>query len=148
MAASETMTRERARQAGDVLDLMYRAVQAVEARLTLPNRLTSRQFIVMRAISVYGDPPNQAVLVARTGMDRSTLASVLRLLDDRKLVRRVRDKQDRRNLRVTLTDAGKLHMVEAARIIGKAEEHLLDTVTPRHSAAFLLALTAIVRGPL
>lgn len=134
MAASETMTRERARQAGDVLDLMYRAVQAVEARLTLPNRLTSRQFIVMRAISVYGDPPNQATLTERTGMDRSTLASVLRLLDDRKLVRRVRDKEDRRNLRVTLTESGRQRLDEARTAIADVEQWITATLGSRHRA--------------
>lgn len=119
---------------GNVIDVLHRALQAAESRVRLPYNLTSRQFIVMRAIAVYGDPPNQATLTERTGMDRSTLASVLRLLDDRKLVRRVRDKEDRRNLRVTLTESGRQRLDEARTAIADVEQWITATLGSRHRA--------------
>lgn len=67
--------------------------------------ITPRQAVVLYAISLSIDP-SQTSLVDRTGVDRSTLADLVRRLVERGLVSRRRVKEDRRRYAVTLTVQG------------------------------------------
>ena len=88
---------ERAAQAGDVL-------WAAKAKLSKID-ITSRQFVVMHAVSVV-PASSQARLAEVTGVDRSTLADMVHLLQVRGLLQRRRSIYDARAYTVTLTEQG------------------------------------------
>src|SRR5215213_4670855 len=67
--------------------------------------LTPPQFAVLSVLSCNPDI-DQVELAQRLGMDRSTIADLAGRLEDRKLIRRKRDKNDGRRKVLRLTAAG------------------------------------------
>ena len=65
------------------------------------------------------DEPSQTTLVERTGIDRSTMADIVRRLTARGLVQRRRTRRDARRYAVRLTDKGEnaLRLAEPARLL-------------------------------
>lgn len=79
--------------------------RALQQRLALYN-MTSPQMIFMREIWLE-EGLSQRELSARVGTAESTTVSALRVLERRKLIRRVAKSKDRRAVRVYLTPAGR-----------------------------------------
>lgn len=73
---------------------------------------TPTQAIVLAAIDDLPGP-TQSDLVEATGVDRSTLADVVRRMQRQGLLQRRRNKEDRRSYKVTITSEGR-------RVLGKA----------------------------
>ncbi|HRN83779.1 MAG TPA: helix-turn-helix domain-containing protein, partial [Hyphomicrobium sp.] len=90
------------------LHLLHRAGQCADELFALrvgEAGLTPRQFAVMTAIA-NSEEPSQTTLVERTGIDRSTMADIVRRLTARGLVQRRRTRRDARRYAVRLTDKG------------------------------------------
>lgn len=86
--------------------------------------VTPAQLFVLAAIA--GAPnESQTAIVAATGIDRSTLADVVRRLTKAKLVYRVRDKKDKRAYRLTLTAAGNKALAAGREAAKSAEAALV-----------------------
>lgn len=126
---------------GDLIVGLTRAVQAAGAYWQHPT-MTPRQFALLRALADLAaegkenDRINQMRITAATGMDRSTLADVLRRLEARKLIRRKRDKDDRRSLIVTLTPEGRAQLADAEKTAAEVERWMLSCIHIRHHAGF------------
>ncbi len=98
--------------------------------------VTATQAMILIAIN---DNPgvSQAKLVDATGIDRSTLADVVRRLGKRGIVARKRTKEDARAYAVHVTAEGKKLLTEARAAATKAEKVLrarypgLDKVSPQ-----------------
>lgn len=87
---------------------LHRAPQVFEAELAEQLAgldLTPRQAVMLMAVGEAGNA-NQTALVAKTGIDRSTLADVLRRLEKLGLIRRPRSRVDTRARLVSLTEKG------------------------------------------
>src|SRR5688572_10183605 len=116
------------------LHLLHRAGQCADELFALrvgETGLTPRQYAVMTAIA-NSEEPSQTTLVERTGIDRSTMADIVRRLTARGLVRRRRTRRDARRYAVRLTDKGEgaLRMAEpAART---TDEKILAVLAPTH----------------
>jgi DNA-binding MarR family transcriptional regulator len=86
--------------------LLHRASQAVEevfaASVNVEN-LTPRQLAVLVTIS-QAEGLSQTGIVDRTGIDRSTLADIVRRLQKKGLLQRRRTKEDARAYAVKLTE--------------------------------------------
>jgi DNA-binding MarR family transcriptional regulator len=67
--------------------------------------LTPRQFQLLAAVA-RTPGLSQTAIVEQTGIDRSTTALLADKLEQRGLIERTRDRQDRRAVQVTLTRAG------------------------------------------
>ena len=106
---------------------------------------TLPQLCVLRALRDDG-PRNQTELVAKCGIDRSTMAAMLANMKDKGMVSRVRDVDDQRALIVEITPAAKgmLRAHEAA--LHHAETEVLKLVDRADRPAFLRALEAIGKG--
>jgi DNA-binding MarR family transcriptional regulator len=90
-----------------VLHLLHRAGQCADELFAANMRdseLTPRQYVVLRAVADSEDP-SQTTLVEKTGIDRSTLADIVRRLVERGLLQRRRTRRDARMYAVRLTDA-------------------------------------------
>jgi DNA-binding MarR family transcriptional regulator len=93
-----------------------------------------------------GEGASQTDIVRATGIDRSTLAELVKRLITAGYVRRRRSKTDARAYIVRLTDAGR-EVLDASR--GAAtltDERLFAPVAARHRALFLELLTRVAKG--
>lgn len=105
--------------------------------------LTPRQYVVLRAVAE-SDDPSQTTLVEKTGIDRSTLADIVRRLVERGLLQRRRTRRDARMYAVRLTEAGEAVLKSAGPAADTTDERLLSVVPQRDREAFVAALSHIV----
>ena len=105
--------------------------------------MTPRQYAVMKAVEASTEP-SQTTLVDKTGIDRSTVADIVRRLVERGLVQRRRTRRDARMYALKLTAKGQsaLRMAEpAARV---TDDKLLAALSSSERKAFLDVLARIV----
>lgn len=118
--------------------LLHRAGQHAEdlfARATGQLGITARQFVVLAAIDGL-DKPSQTTLCETSGIDRSTLADIVRRLEMRGLIHRERTKADARMYAVRVTDQGQALLARAAPIAIEVERNLLSQYTPAEQEIF------------
>ena len=82
-----------------------------------PLGLTYPQYLVMRTMWME-DGQTVKVIGERLGLDSGTLSPLLKRLEQAELVRRVRDRDDERQVRIMLTDKGRGLEAEAAGVMG------------------------------
>ena len=105
--------------------------------------LTPRQFAVLVSISE-NEGLSQTNLVKRTGIDRSTLADIVRRMLKKGLVQRRRTKEDARAYSVRLTEAGRRVLDSAVPIASRVDKRILSVLSDRDRDRFLVHLSAIV----
>ncbi|MBA4172305.1 MAG: hypothetical protein C0511_06535 [Hyphomicrobium sp.] len=122
--------------------LLHRASQGadwlVDRRLAEFN-LTNRQFSVLEDID-RNVGQSQIKLVARTGIDRSTLVNILDRLQGRGLVTRRRSGHDRRAVVLKLTEHGKDVLAKARPIVSTVNRDLIARLPEEHRDALLAFL--------
>ncbi len=134
------------------LHLLHRAGQCADELFALNaanTDLTPRQFEVLRSVSLL-EEPSQTALVERTGIDRSTLADIVRRLVERGLLQRRRTRKDARMYAVRLTDAGAKALEQIMPAVDSTNRRLLSTLPAEDRQAFVAALSRIVNaiGPI
>lgn len=128
------------------LHLLHRAGQCADEMFAIQvgqSDLTPRQYVVLKAVAA-SDEPSQTALVEKTGIDRSTLADIVRRLVTKGLLQRKRTRRDARMYAVRLTDKGTaaLKMADpAARI---TDERLLAALPAPQRDVFLDALNRVI----
>lgn len=106
--------------------------------------LTPGQLAIL--ILVHENPGlSQRVLAERIGVDKSTLTVTLDRLAERKLLRRVRSKQDRRANVLELTAAGTRHMRRMIAFVRRHERRTFDNLSAAEQRE-LVRLLGKVRG--
>ncbi|MBL8564439.1 MAG: MarR family transcriptional regulator [Hyphomicrobiaceae bacterium] len=139
-------TNNRPQVPSSALHLLHRAGQIADELFTLKtggSDLTPRQFEVLRAISM-SEEPSQTVLVEMTGIDRSTLADIVRRLVDRGLVSRKRTRHDARMYALRLSEKGEAAIHAATPAVEQTDEALLSPLAQREREAFLKGLERVV----
>lgn len=129
-----------------LLALLHRANQLATERFaeTLGDSdLTARQVQVLAAIDA-NEGLSQTEIVAATGIDRSTLADIVRRLAQRKLIERKRSKDDARAYMVKLTEAGRKALADGKPALGSVENGLLATLSAKQRAELLAMLGNVV----
>lgn len=134
------------------LHLLHRAGQCADELFALnasDTDLTPRQFEVLRSVSLL-EEPSQTALVERTGIDRSTLADIVRRLVERGLLQRRRTRKDARMYAVRLTDSGAKALEQIMPAVDTTNRRLLSTLPTEDRQAFVAALARIVEviGPI
>jgi DNA-binding MarR family transcriptional regulator len=105
---------------------------------------TPRQFAVL--LSVYqNDGLNQTDLVRLSGIDRSTLAEILRRLVGRGLIRRERTTNDLRTNALHITPAGQAMLRAAFPAMVRAQERIFSPIAPGRRGE-LVALLELLAG--
>jgi len=104
--------------------------------------LTKQQFTVLAALE-NNEGVSQTALVEMTGIDRSTLAEMVRRMLERGLVSRERTEKDARANAVAITANGRKALRVARSAADRAERLLLDPVPASKRTDFIKMLSAI-----
>ncbi len=112
------------------------------ARETGQRDLTKQQFTVLAALE-HNDGVSQTALVEMTGIDRSTLAEMVRRMLERQLLSRERTEEDARANAVAITQAGRKALKSARAASDRAERRLLDALPAAERARFVKSLYTI-----
>ena len=104
--------------------------------------MTLGQYYFMRALWIE-EGLSQRELSRRVGTTEPTTASVLRLLEKNGLVRRVRNRKDRRTINIFLTPKGRNLKNELLRIAIQINEIATDGFSPRDLANIKRLMTAM-----
>lgn len=105
--------------------------------------LTPRQFAVLVTVSQH-EGLSQTHLVDRTGIDRSTLADIVRRMLKKGLLQRRRTKEDARAYAVKLTDDGWKMLRSADPLSRKVDDRILSSLPNAQRDRFMQDLNAIV----
>ena len=128
------------------IHLLHRAYQSAgdvfQAEVKIDG-LTPRQLAVLLAVAE-NEGLSQTGVVDRTGVDRSTIAELVRRMQRKGLLQRRRTKEDARAYALKLTDEGK-RVLRAAEPLSKAvDSRVLNALPSGHRDQFIEALRAIV----
>ncbi len=129
-----------------IIHLLHTAGQAADAAFAEAvgeRGITPRQCAVLLAIRDAKAPPSQTALVQTTGIDRSTMADIVRRLVTRKLVSRRRTRNDARAYAVELTEAGENVAQLAEQAAAATNRALVRRMPSAVRASFTDALRAI-----
>ena len=130
------------------LHLLHRAGQCAEVLFTnetSKSDLTPRQYAVLVCVGQNPDV-SQTGLVEQTGVDRSTLADVVRRLVKKGLLQRKRTKRDARMYAVRLTAKGQNTLNSVKPQATKVDHRILSVLRSDQRANFIDALGDIVRA--
>ncbi len=112
------------------------------ARETGARDLTKQQFTVLCALE-HHEGTSQTALVEMTGIDRSTLAEMVRRMLEKGLISRERTEEDQRANAVAITPAGRKALRAARTAADRAERALLEALPAAERTRFLKSLAAI-----
>ena len=118
-----------------------RASEVFQAESTVGD-LTPRQYAVLVAVS-QAEGLSQTGLVKETGIDRSTLADIVRRMIKKGLLQRRRTREDARAYAVKLTDQGRSVLTQAAPIVRRVDDRILAALPATKRDRFLEDLDAI-----
>lgn len=135
-------------EAASALHLLHRAGQAADELFAVSigdSDLTPRQYAVLKAVDA-NEEPSQTTLVEKTGIDRSTLADIVRRLVEKGLLHRKRTRKDARMYAVRLTDKGQAALKRAEPVARATDDRLLSAVPAGDRERFLKALETIIKS--
>jgi MarR family transcriptional regulator, temperature-dependent positive regulator of motility len=107
--------------------------------------LTPRQYAVLVAVS-QNEGLSQTQLVEKTGVDRSTLADIVRRMLKKGLLQRRRTKDDARAYAVKLTDDGRRTLEAVDPLARKVDDKILAALPGQQRERFLQDLALIVEA--
>jgi DNA-binding MarR family transcriptional regulator len=107
--------------------------------------LTPRQFAILLTVSE-NEGLSQTHLVEKTGIDRSTLADIVRRLLKKGLLQRRRTKDDARAYAVRLTDEGAKLLANAQPLAQRVDDRILAALPGQQRERFVQDLHTIVRA--
>jgi DNA-binding MarR family transcriptional regulator len=105
--------------------------------------LTPRQLAVLITVA-QNEGLSQTGLVERTGIDRSTLADIVRRLLKKGLLQRRRTKEDARAYSVKLTEEGRRLLRTTEPLARRVDERILGALPGKQREQFLHDLQLIV----
>jgi len=130
------------------LHLLHRAGQCAAEMFQIElgsDDLTPRQYAVLLTVS-QNEGLSQTQLVDLTGIDRSTLADVVRRMLKKGLLQRRRTREDARAYSVKLTDEGTRVLKSHDPLARRVDERILASLPGTQRDRFLQDLNAIVEA--
>ncbi|MBB3192346.1 MarR family winged helix-turn-helix transcriptional regulator [Halomonas cerina] len=127
---------------GNLLRRCHQISVAIFLRKCEAYNLTQLQYILLCALEEKG-PIDQITLGGHTALDRNTVAVVVRKLEERGLVTRRRNPEDRRSMLVTLTQAGERLRHDAEPQVAEVQEEILAPLSEDERETLCRLLTRI-----
>jgi DNA-binding MarR family transcriptional regulator len=131
-----------------VLHLLHRAGQVADelfAAEMAGSELTPRQYAVLAALASH-EAASQTDIVRETGIDRSTLADIVKRLVQKGVLSRRRAKNDARAYAVRLTPAGNAILKQAEPAAQRVSDRLLRYLAGARRTELVDSLSSIVRA--
>jgi DNA-binding MarR family transcriptional regulator len=128
--------------------LIARVARLVRSRLDAalgPSELRQRQLVALSYLRDHG-PARQQALAQSLCMDASSLVCLLNDLEDRDLIARRRDREDRRRGILELTDHGRVALEESDAVLAEIDAEILadlDTSERADLRALLSRLSGV-----
>jgi DNA-binding MarR family transcriptional regulator len=91
-------------------------------------------------------PMSQQVLAEQLHLEKSTVSRLIKHLEQRGWVKRVRDLHDTRMFRLHLSDAGHKQASRLAKSLAERHQRLLAALKPDEQEALAYRLSALVRA--
>jgi len=107
--------------------------------------LTPRQYAVLVTVAEH-EGLSQTHLVDKTGIDRSTLADIIRRMLRKGLLQRRRTKEDARAYSVKLTEEGRRVLRAAEPLAQRVDERVLSALPDPKRTQFLQDLSLIIEA--
>ncbi len=107
--------------------------------------LTPRQYAILLTVA-QNEGLSQTHLVEKTGIDRSTLADIVRRLLKKGLLQRRRTKDDARAYAVKLTEEGFRILKSAEPMAKKVDDRILAALPNQQRERFVQDLNTIVKA--
>jgi MarR family transcriptional regulator, temperature-dependent positive regulator of motility len=107
--------------------------------------LTPRQYAILLTVS-QNEGLSQTDLVERTGVDRSTLADIVRRMLKNGLLQRRRPNDDARAYAVKLTEEGWRLLRASEPMVKRVDDKILSTLSGKQRDQFLTDLQTIVEA--
>lgn len=130
------------------IHLLHRAGQCAgdvfQSEMSLGD-LTPRQYAILLTVA-QNEGLSQTHLVEKTGIDRSTLADIVRRLLKKGLLQRRRTKDDARAYAVKLTEEGMRVLKSAEPMARKVDDRILAALPGQQRERFVQDLNTIVRA--
>ena len=127
--------------------LIARVARLVRSRLDTalgPSELRQRQLVALSYLRDHG-PARQQALAQSLCMDASSLVCLLNNLEDRDLIARRRDREDRRRGILELTDHGREALAESDAVLAEIDAEILTDLDETERAE-LRSLLGRLRG--
>ncbi|WP_286902383.1 MarR family winged helix-turn-helix transcriptional regulator [Vreelandella sedimenti] len=109
---------------GNLLRRCHQISAAIFLRKCEASNLTQLQYIIFCALEEMG-PVDQITLGGYTALDRNTIAVVVRKLEERGLVNRRRNPEDRRSMFVSLTEQGEQLRNDSESAVAEVQKEIL-----------------------
>ena len=106
------------------------------------SELTKQQFTLLAALE-HNDGASQTALVDITGIDRSTLAEMVRRMLERGLLGRERTEEDQRANSVVISPNGRKALRTARSASERAEKAMLESLPPAERQRFVKLLATV-----
>jgi DNA-binding MarR family transcriptional regulator len=120
---------------------LHRAQQHLADSYDL-GELTARQFTILEHVAAQGGE-SQTAIVNATGIDRSTIATMIAQMTKRGLIARKRSRTDARAYVVAITDTGRAALKTARPKIAKADREAMSQLNENQRLTLIAALDAI-----
>jgi len=129
------------------IHLLHRASQCASDvfQAEIDGELTPRQYAILLTVA-QNEGLSQTDLVERTGIDRSTLADVIRRMIKKGLLQRRRTREDARAYAVKLTEEGWRVRRQTVPLARRADEKVLSVLSVVDRERFLKGLREIIRS--
>lgn len=125
--------------------LIHRVAQISDELFRTENTkrdITHRQFLVLQTIERQ-QGISQTDITMQTGIDRSTMADIVRRLADKGLIHRTHTKNDRRKYEVRLTQDGRQVVEGLIPSAQRVDERILEALPLEQRDSFLEGLRAV-----
>jgi DNA-binding MarR family transcriptional regulator len=132
---------------GSASHLLHRAEQCagdIFTRIAPAGLLTPRQFAILAAIEA-DEGISQTGLVQKTGIDRSTLADIVRRMLEKDLVERERTAEDARAYAVRLTRKGSNMLKKIRPFAEEVDRRIVAAIPDEHRVLVLGVLALMVK---
>jgi DNA-binding MarR family transcriptional regulator len=131
----------------NLIDLIHKAEQASAVAWVQAggsNRMSPRKLEILKVVAKHPGGINQTSITEKTGIDRSTLADIVRRMADDGYLKRDRDKNDNRSIIVRLGFKGKEALASMEKVSAVANGVLLRSIPPSLLEDLENALTRMV----
>jgi len=130
---------------GNLLRRCHQISVAIFLRKCEALKLTQLQYIILSALEEMGTS-DQITLGGHTALDRNTVAVVVRKLEERGLVSRHRNLEDRRSMVVKLTQEGRVLREAAEPAVEEVQKEILAPLNAQDQQILLSLLQKIANA--